>query len=102
MEFKPGSRWKSAVDSTEVVVVRAPNGAITLECGGAAMIPMGTTALAGLSLSPAHSGGTAVGKRYVDAQSGIELLASKAGAGSLSVSGRAVTIKDAKPLPSSD
>lgn len=102
MEFKPGSRWKSAVDTTEVVVVRPPKGAVVLECGGAPMVPLGTDAPDGFTLSTDHSGGTSVGKRYVDADSGIELLGSKAGPGSLSIDGRAATLKDAKPLPASD
>ena len=102
MELKPGSRWMSAVDSTEVVVVCSPKGAVVLECGGAAMIPLGSPAPTGLALSPTRSGGTRAGKRYVDAESGIELLASKAGPGSLTVSGRSATPKDAKPLPASD
>ena len=102
MELKPGSRWKSAVDTTEVIVVRPPKGAIVLECGGAPMVPAGTEPPAGLTLSPDHSAGTSVGKRYVDAETGVELLGCKAGPGSLSIDSRAVTLKDAKPLPASD
>lgn len=102
MQFKPGSRWKSAVDTTEVVVVRPPKEDITLECGGHPMVALGSDAPAGLTLSPDFSGGTSVGKRYVDAESGIELLGSKAGTGSLSISGRPVALKEAKPLPASD
>ncbi|WP_242124230.1 hypothetical protein [Sphingobium sp. Sx8-8] len=102
MQVKPGSRWKSAVDSTEVVVVRPPKGDVSLECGGHPMVALGEAAPEGLTISPDFSGGTSVGKRYVDADSGIELLGSKAGPGSLSVDGRAATLKDAKPLPASD
>lgn len=102
MQIKPGSRWKSVVDSTEVVVVRPPQGDVSLECGGHAMVPLGETGPEGLTLSPDFSGGTSVGKRYVDADSGIELLGSKAGQGSLAVNGRLCVLKDAKPLPASD
>lgn len=102
MQLKPGSRWKSAVGSTEVVVVRPAKGDVTLECGGHAMVPLGTEPEAGLTMAPEFSEGTSVGKRYVDAESGVELLGSKAGPCSLSVDGRAVTLKDAKPLPASD
>ena len=56
----------------------------------------------GGALSADWSGGTVVGKRYVDDESGIELLGSKAGAGSLAVDGRALRLKEAKPLPASD
>jgi hypothetical protein len=102
MELKPGSRWKSAVDTTEVVVVRPPQGAVSLECGGHPMVPLGTEPPAGLTLSPDFSAGTSAGKRYLDADSGIELLASKPGPGSLAVNGRLAQLKDAKPLPASD
>lgn len=102
MQMKPGSRWKSAVDTCEVVVVRPPRGDVTLECGGHPMVPLGEEPPAGLEMASEFASGTAVGKRYVDAESGIELLGSKAGAASLSVDGRAVSLKDAKPLPASD
>jgi hypothetical protein len=102
MQIKPGSRWRSAVDSVEVVVVRPPQREVSLECGGQPMVPLAETPPAGLVASPDFSAGTVVGKRYVDAESGIELLGSKAGASSLSIDGRAMTLKDAKPLPASD
>jgi hypothetical protein len=102
MQLKPGSRWKSAVDSSEVVVVRPPQGEVSLECGGHPMVPLGEAAPEGLTISPDFSGGTQVGKRYVEAESGIELLGSKAGTSSLAIDGRPVSLKDAKPLPASD
>lgn len=102
MQVKPGSRWKSAVDTTEVVVVRPPKGEVSLECGGHPMVAVGSDAPEGLALSPDFAAGTSVGKRYVDEESGIELLGAKAGQSSLAVDGRPVTLKDAKPLPASD
>jgi hypothetical protein len=45
--------------------------------------------------------GTVTGKRYVY-EDGAEVLATKAGAGSLSVGAKALTLKEAKPLPASD
>jgi len=102
LSLKPGSRWKSRVCATEVVVVRPPTESVTLECGGAVMIPHGSTDVPAGSPDAAHSAGTHVGKRYVDAVSGLELLGSKAGQGSLSISGRPAEIKQAKPLPASD
>ena len=80
-ELKPGSRWASAVDDTEVIVVKA---------GGA-----------GLSLDPEFSGGTQVGKRF-EHESGLELLCTKAGGGALAVDGKPLPLKESKPLPSSD
>jgi hypothetical protein len=46
--------------------------------------------------------GTQAGKRYVDAQSEIELLCVKPGDGSLSLDDRPALLKEAKRLPSSD
>lgn len=102
MQLKPGSRWRSAVDNAEIVVVRPPKGEVELACGGHAMLPSGTAAPEGVEIDPAFAGTIAVGKRYVDADSGAELLGSKAGAGSLSIDGRILTLRDAKALPASD
>ena len=96
--MKPGTKLKSAVCDTEVMVIRCGEGAI--ECGGA---PMGESKpdTAG-ALNEAFSGGTQMGKRYVDAAGTFELLCVKPGKGSLSVDGVALSVKDAKPLPASD
>ena len=102
MELKPGSRWKSAVCSAEIVVVRPAKGDVSLECGGAPMVALGEPVAAGGAVSADHAAGVSIGKRYVDAESGLEALGSKAGEGSLSLDGRPLTLKDAKPLPSSD
>jgi hypothetical protein len=103
MDLKPGSRWKSAVCSAEVVVVRAPNAPASLECGGAAMLAGGADRPVNApAIDPDHAAGVLVGKRYTDAESGLEALCAKAGAGSLSVDGRALVVKDPKKLPSSD
>ncbi len=102
MQMKPGSRWKSAVCDTEVVVVRPPKTEITLECGGHAMVAFADARPDGLTLAEAHAGGTGAGKRFADADTGLELLCSKAGTGSLSIGGRAIGVKEAKKLPSSD
>jgi hypothetical protein len=102
MELKAGSRWRSAVCDTEVVIVRAPSGAPTLECGGAPMVPHDAERPAGGTVDAAHSGGTQMGKRFADPDSGIEVLATKGGEGSLSLDGAPLALKDAKPLPSSD
>ncbi len=103
MDLKPGSRWKSAVCSAEVIVVRATkDAAARLECGGHEMNAAGASPTPGGTLSPDFSGGVQVGKRYVDADSGVEMLCTKAGQGSLSLNGRLLTLKEAKALPSSD
>jgi hypothetical protein len=100
-ELKPGSRWASAVDDTEVIVVRPGKEGLRLECGGHEMIPGGTPKPDGLSLDPSRGGGTQVGKRF-EHESGLELLCTKAGAGTLSVDGVELPLKESKPLPSSD
>lgn len=101
-QLKPGSRWRSAVCATEVVVVKAPADEVSLECGGHPMVPIDADPPAGLELDPGFAEATKMGKRFADPDSGIELLATKGGDGTLAVNGVAVPAKDAKPLPSSD
>jgi hypothetical protein len=97
--MKPGTRLKSAVCDTEVMVVRG-QGDIAVECGGAPMAEQAPAARG--APDPAHAAGTQMGKRYVDAAGTVELLCVKPGKGSLSVGGVALQPKEAKPLPSSD
>lgn len=96
--MKPGTKLKSAVCNTEVMVIRSGTGQI--ECGGSAM----TEAKADGADEPAadHANGTLMGKRYVNVAGTVELLCIKPGKGSLSLDGVALTVKDAKPLPASD
>jgi hypothetical protein len=98
MELKPGSRWRSAVSPVEVVVVRAPTTTGVLACGGVAMVASG----APVEAAAPPAGQTLMGKRYQDEASGLEALCAKGGPGELSFDGRALTIRDAKKLPSSD
>jgi hypothetical protein len=86
---------------TEVVIVKAPAGEVELACGGAAMVPVGTDADAGTPAAGLDEG-TLIGKRYVDDDDTIEVLATKGGKGSLTVDGQRLVEKSAKPLPSSD
>ena len=46
--------------------------------------------------------GSLLGKRYEDETAGVEVLCTKPGPGALACDGRALTLKSAKPLPSSD
>jgi hypothetical protein len=102
MDLKPGSRWASQVCTTEVVVVRSSTGPVSLESGGHPMVPVGEDRAADLTLDPTFAGGSLIGKRFADPDSGLELLVTKAGEGSLSVNGVSIPLKEAKPLPSSD
>lgn len=96
--MKPGSKLKSQVCDTEVMVIRC--GAGQVECGGAPMAD--DKPVSPGSLAADFSAGSLIGKRYVDAAGTFELLCVKGGKGSLSVDGTVLTIKDAKPLPASD
>jgi hypothetical protein len=102
LELRPGSRLRSAVDATEVVVVKPPAGPVDLRCGGHPMVPLGSEAGAGAAPSPDHADGTLLGKRYVDADQTLEVLCTKPGDGSLSIGDEPLQTKEAKPLPASD
>lgn len=102
MQLKAGSRLKSVVDDTEVIVVRAPAVEVVLACGGFPMIPLADERPEGLILDPNFSGGTQLGKRYAEEAKGLEVLCTKPGQGSLSIDGEGLGPKEAKPLPASD
>jgi hypothetical protein len=99
--IKNGTRLQSQVCDTQVIVVRSADSLDDLQAGGAPMVPVGTDVASGLSINPDLSGGTLMGKRYVD-DTGAEVLVTKAGAGSLSIGSTPLGIKEAKPLPASD
>ncbi|MCG7581193.1 hypothetical protein [Mycolicibacterium sp. OfavD-34-C] len=99
--MKSGSRLKSQVCDTQVIVVKAADSLADLQCGGAAMVALDADADPALVLDPALSGGAVMGKRYID-DAGSEVLVTKAGAGTLTVGATPLTLKEAKPLPASD
>lgn len=100
--LKAGSRLKSAVCDSEVMVVMAPDGDVDVTCGGAPMVELGADAPGGQTLSDDAAEGTQIGKRYVNEAADLELLCTKPGKGSLASGGAALAVKGAKPLPSSD
>ena len=100
--LKAGTRLKSSVCSTEIMVVAAPKDEVELTCGGAAVIELGGEAPAGASISDDAQEGTQIGKRYINEAGDLEVLCTKPGDGSLAAGGATLTIKGAKPLPSSD
>jgi hypothetical protein len=53
-------------------------------------------------IDPAYRGGTLLGKRYADPDTGLEVLCTKPGDGGLSLGGDPIPVKDTKPLPASD
>jgi hypothetical protein len=96
--MKAGTKLKSAVCDTEVMVIRASS--VVVECGGAPMVDERPADRG--TVKPGFAQGTQIGKRYVDAAGTLELLCVKAGQGSLSIDGVSLQLKDAKPLPASD
>ena len=101
-EIKAGSRLKSTVCNTEVIVVKAPAGDVPVTCGGAPMALASDEVGEKGTPAPDAASGTALGKRYVNADETIELLCTKPGDGSLGVDGTLLSLKEAKPLPASD
>ena len=102
MELKPGLRLESATCDTQVVVVKAPKDVsdVDVRCGGEPMREMGT---GGDRLPISVEGdATLLGKRYEDAELGLELLCTQGGDGALTVGDAPLLVKGAKPLPSSD
>ena len=99
--IKSGTRLKSQVCETQVIVVKTADSLDELRAGGAPMVPLDDSGSGGASLDPEFAAGAVMGKRYVD-DAGAEVLVTKAGAGTLSIGTVPMTIKEAKPLPASD
>jgi hypothetical protein len=102
MKLRPGQKLHSAVCDAQVVVVKAPADAVEVGCGGAPLLDDGQQADAAATLDPSLGDGPLLGKRYADDDLGLELLCTRAGKGALTVDGRLLLVKGAKPLPSSD
>ena len=101
LKFRAGQQLVSAVDSTAVIVIKAPAEEGTLTCGGVAMAAPDEVPAAAQA-DPSLMGGTQIGKRYVDDADTIQLLCTKAGQGTLELDGSPLQIQAAKPLPASD
>ncbi|GFG70776.1 hypothetical protein [Mycolicibacter senuensis] len=99
--IKSGTRLKSQVCDTQVIVVKTADSLDDLRAGGAPMVPLEDSASPEATLDPDFAGGAVMGKRYVD-EAGAEVLVTKAGAGALSVGTVPLALKEAKPLPASD
>lgn len=103
MKLSVGTRLCSVVCDTEVIVVRAGSSDDDLCCGGRPMVPKEQASSASKGApSPDLAGGTVLGKRYVDEDAGLEVLVTKAGAGTLSLGTEPLAVKEAKRLPTSD
>ena len=99
LQLRAGQSLFSTIDPTTVVVIKAPAEQVTVSVNGVEV----TASKPGSAPSAAPPGsGTLIGKRYADDAIGIELLVSKPGSGTLEVNGTPLTVKESKPLPSSD
>lgn len=103
MKPRPGQTLASPVDTTTVIVVRAPDRDIDLTCAGVDMWDPKTGGDGpGGTADPAQLTDTQLGKRYADQQLGLELLCTKPGQGTISVNGSPLTLMGPKTLPASD
>jgi hypothetical protein len=100
MRLRPGLKLNSAISDAQVIVVRAPAADADLRCGDVPMVEGAPPPRAGDNL-PAGEG-LLTGKRYSDADGTIELICTKPGPGLLTLDGRPLSVKAAKPLPASD
>jgi hypothetical protein len=101
VKFRAGQQLVSAVDSTAVIVIKAPATECAVTCGGVAMALAGQPVTAA-EADPSLMGGTQIGKRYTDEADTIQVLCTKAGSGTLALDGKPLAIQAAKPLPASD
>jgi hypothetical protein len=102
MQLRPGLKLRSGVCDAQVVVVKAPSEPVELGCGGVPLLEEGQEPEGSASLDPSLGDGPLLGKRYADEEIGLELLCTRAGTGALTVDGRPLAVKGAKPLPASD
>ena len=103
MKPRLGQVLASTVDSTTVIVVRAPAADIDLTCAGVAMWdPRGGGASPVGEPDPSQLSGTQMGKRYADERTGLELLCTRPGEGTIAVNGVPLLQQGPKLLPASD
>jgi hypothetical protein len=101
MALKAGTRLRSQVDGTQVIVVKPPAGDEVLLCGGHPMVEVTQDPAEGLVLEP--GAGTQIGKRYSSsADPQLEVLVTRAGTTDLRLGEITLARKEAKPLPASD
>ena len=100
-KLKPGTRIKSAVCATELMVIQAPDGDVDVRCGGAPMLGI-SDPKPERAIDPNLKAGSQIGKRYVDGGGTLELLCTKPGEGTIALGTTPLVLKEAKPLPASD
>jgi hypothetical protein len=100
MRLTPGSRLRSQVCTTEVIVVRGDDLTSDLTCGGVPMVPASGPATTTGTPLPGFDGGNLIGKRY--GHGSLEVLVTKQGVGSIAVGTTLLEPQQARSLPSSD
>lgn len=102
MQLAPGTRLRSVVCDTQIIVVRVTDrDDVDLRCGGLPMVPLDQTVHPNGG-PPTGSQGTAIGKRYRRTELGLEVLCTNSGAGDLSVGDTSLEVEDPRSLPASD
>ena len=91
--LKAGMRLKSAVCSSQIMMVVAPARDVALTCGGAPVVELAAADGSGGAIDPTHKQGTQMGKRYTNAAGDVEILCTKPGEGGLAVDGEILTVK---------
>jgi hypothetical protein len=102
MQVNVGSRLRSVVCDTEVIVVKSPGGELDIRCGGHPMVGKDEDSVGLGAPSERFADGALIGKRYTDEEQTLELLVTKGGTGTLAIGESPLAVKEAKPLPSSD
>ncbi len=100
VELKPGAKFQSTVCTTQVIITKG-SGEVDLRCGGSPMVAAGHASVEGQP-SADMSDGTLLGKRYRDDTGTVEMLCTKAGAGSMSIGDSRIEVALTKALPASD
>ena len=102
MKLRPGQKLHSAVCDAQVVVVKAPPARSRSAAGAHPLLDDGQEADGAAALDPSLGEAPCSASATPTTSSGLELLCTRAGTGALTVDGRPLLIKGAKPLPSSD
>jgi hypothetical protein len=99
--IKAGTRLRSQVCETQVIIVKSAESLADLRAGGAPMVGIDAEIAPHATLDPDFAGGSVLGKRYIG-DGGAEVLVTKAGRGTLSLGDAPLQLKEANPLPASD
>lgn len=99
MDLTVGLHLRARTSACELVVVSPPSSPGVLLCAGD---EMGVESTRTDGAEDSHAPHLALGKRFHDEESGLELLCVRAGAGPLTFAGRELQLRVAKPLPASD